>query len=341
MAEKKPAGRIRVLVLYNLDPEWNPGDRDHADRASRRLGLALRRQGHSVLFLPVESSDLPQTLASYDPRDVIVLNWCEGLPGVDRSESLVAEILDDLNFTYTGAPPEVLALCYDKPAVKRLLDACRIPTPEWFLVESPDAINGWNRFPAIVKPAHEHSSVGINGASVVMSPDELATQVRHVTESLKQPALVEDFIDGREFHVPLWGNESVEMLPPVEMDFSRCLDIRERLCSYNAKFLPESIDYQQISGVVPARLTEAESAALGAVSIAAYNAIGCRDYGRIDVRLRDGVFYVLDVNPNADITADASVALAADVAGYCYGAMGTRLVAMAVQRHPQNEAPHQ
>jgi D-alanine-D-alanine ligase len=147
-------------------------------------------------------------------------------------------------------------------------------------------------------------------------------------------ALVEDFIDGREFHVSLWGNGRVEMLPPAEMDFSAFSDVHDRICTYEAKFQPGSVHYETISTVIPTTLSEVELAELERISLKAYKSIGCRDYGRIDVRLRDGVFYVLDINPNPDISEDASMASAAEHAGYTHGDMARYLISLASRRHP-------
>ena len=338
--EVDSASGIPVLLVYDIDPSWTTTEREDAHRGSRRLGLAVRRQGHSVSFLPVCNSDSLSALSQYEPRDVLVFNWCESVPGVERSEVTVAETLERLRFTYTGASPDALELSYEKAQVKRLLETRGVPTPRWKIVTSPKE-SGWDCFPAIVKPAREHCSFGVDPGAVVTDPSGLSRRVAYVLDTFKQAALVEDFIDGREFHVPLWGNEHVEMLPPVEMDFSAFDDVHDRLCSYDAKFAPESEAYCRIKSYVPARLTEEEMAGLEATCRTAYETIGCRDYGRIDVRLRDGVFYVLDVNPNADISADASLALAASKAGYCYGAMGSRILGLAAQRHGQNLAPHQ
>jgi len=331
---------LPVLLIYNIDPAWSPAEREGAHRDSRRIGFAMRRQGHSVDFLPVCDSDFTGALSGYEPRDVLVFNWCEGVPGIERSEVMVAEMLEKLRFTYTGAPAGALELSYEKGRVKRLLQLRGVPTPRWKIATSPRE-NGWEQFPAIVKPAREHCSHGIDPGAVVTGAADLKKRIAYVIETFKQPALIEDFIDGREFHVPLWGNREVEMLPPVEMDFSAFDDIHDRLCSYDAKFVPESEAYREIKSYVPARLTEREMAELEATSKAAYATIGCRDYGRIDIRFRDGVFYVLDVNPNADISADASLALAASKAGYSYGAMASRILGLAAQRHRQNLAPHQ
>ncbi len=331
---------IPVLLIYDIDPSWTSTEQENAHRNSRRMGFAMRRQGHSVRFLPVCDADFPAVLSGYEPRDVLVFNWCEGVPGVERSEVMVAETLESLCFTYTGASPDALELSYEKARVKRLLESHGVATPRWKILTSPRE-SGWDCFPAIVKPAREHCSLGVDPGAVVTGRLDLRKRVAYVLDTFKQPALVEDFIDGREFHVPLWGNEHVEMLPPVEMDFSAFDDIHNRLCSYDAKFVPESEAYREIKSFVPAHLTEEEMAELEATSKVAYEAIGCRDYGRIDIRLRDGVFYVLDVNPNADICADASLALAASKAGYSYGALVSRILGLAAERHGQNLAPHQ
>ncbi|NUQ64111.1 MAG: D-alanine--D-alanine ligase [Pirellulales bacterium] len=334
------AAELPILLIYAIDPLWTPAERAEVDRESRRLGFAMRRQGHSVRFLPVGDRDLHSALSPYQPGNVLVFNWCEGLPGIGRSDALVAETLEKLQFTYTGASSEALELSYDKPRVKNLLEAHGVPTPRWKVAQSAD-IHDWDVFPAIVKPAWEHCSVGVDDGAVVSGIAELRHRAAYVLDRLRQPALIEDFIDGREFHVPLWGNQDVEALPAVERDFSGLDDMHKRLCSYEAKFAPESEAYQKIRTYVPARLSGDEMESLESVAIAAYRLLGCRDYGRVDIRLRDGVFYVIDVNPNADISADASIALAAGKAGYCYGAMGSRMLQFAAQRHPQNLAPHQ
>jgi D-alanine-D-alanine ligase len=145
---------------------------------------------------------------------------------------------------------------------------------------------------------------------------------------------VEDFIDGREFHVTLWGNGGVAMLPPAEMDFSAFDNVRDRLCTFDSKFNPSSVHFEKIELRVPAPLDELEYARLRDTAVRAYKVVGCRDYGRIDLRLRNGIFYVLDVNPNADFSPDTSLVYAAEAAGFTYGAAGSQLANFAAQRHP-------
>jgi D-alanine-D-alanine ligase len=324
-----------VLLLYSVHPDWEPDEQARVVRENRRLGIAIRRRGHRVGFLQIHGNHLADTLASFDPAAVVVFNCCEEIPGEEASEAVVVDVLEELGFAYTGATAAAIRLSYDKPRVRALLEDNGIAVPRWAQFDEPGQ-HPWSLFPAIVKPAWEHCSVGVDRWAVVLDEGELAQRVAHVVATYDQPALVEDFIDGREFHVPLWGDDTVEMLPPVEMDFSALGNVRDRLCSYASKFSPDSAAYRQIRSRIPARLDAAERDALEASCRLAYALVGCRDYGRIDVRERGGRMYVLDVNPNADLSADASVALAANKAGFCYGALGSRLV-----RWAQNRAPHQ
>lgn len=324
---------VPVLMVYDLDGTWEPGEIDETLAETRRLVAALRRHGHSVVTVPLPDADIAAQLAPYDPERYVVFNWSEGFPGVDRSDHAVASALESLSYTYTGAPGEVLALSRDKHQVKELLRAHGLPTPDWRLVPPGEPVE-WAAFPAIVKPAYEHSSMGMTSRSVVLDADELAVQVAEVHARFGQPALVEEFIDGREFHVTLWGNGTIEMLPPAEMDFSDFADVRDRICSYDAKFSPDSESYRRIRSLIPAPLDADQYRDLEATCVAAYRAVGCRDYARLDVRLRDGTFQVLDINPNADVSKDTSFSCAAKVAGYSYGALGSRIVRLAARRHP-------
>jgi D-alanine-D-alanine ligase len=324
---------VPVLLLYNLDPSWTAQEKEEVISASSQLGQAISAVGHPTTLAPVLSDDISTVLGPYDPSAYIVFNWCEGIPGIPHSESLIAQSLELQGFVFTGASSATLAFSEDKRRIKESLEQSGTPTPAWRLYDRPQA-GRWDKFPAIVKPVSEHCSEGITRESVVMTEAELIKRIAYVVETFHQPALVEEFIDGREFHVPIWGNGHITMLPPAEMDFSLFTEVQDRLCTYDAKFVPGSVHYEGIRTLLPAPLNEEELQTLEEVCGAAYMAIGCRDYGRIDVRSRNGVFYVLDVNPNADISADASFACAAEVAGYSYGETGSRIIRLAARRHP-------
>jgi D-alanine-D-alanine ligase len=324
---------LPVLLLYNVDPAWPPEDIAVAADEAERLASSMRALGHPVADIAVHDSDLARCLKPYDPAEWIVFNWCEELPGMPHSDARVARILEEHGFTCTGPSSESLRLSWDKAWMKRLLNKRRLPTPRWRLYASAGPAR-WNRFPAIAKPSQEHSSFGVTTEAVVQNAAELRARIAYILDEFKQPALVEDFIDGREFHVSLWGNSDVRMLPVAEMDFSRFDQVQDRLCTYESKFHPGSRHYEDIGLLLPAPLRPMEQERLYRTLKAAYRSYGCRDFARMDVRLRDGTFYILDINPNPDISSDASMACAAEVAGLSFGDMGSFIIRLAAARHP-------
>lgn len=325
---------LPVLLLHNLNPEWTAAERGETLEDVTALADALREVGHPLEMLGLEDDRLAERLGDFDPREHIVFNWCEEIPGVPRSEPEVASVLEEMGFVFTGSSRQVLSLSYDKPRVKRILDQARLPTPPWAVFASPLA-DGWNLFPAIVKTAHEHCSIGISCDSVVTSPAELERRVEFILDTHRQPALVEAFIDGRELHQAAWGNGSVTVLPATEMDYGQLPDLRERLFTYEAKYDPDSRLYQTIALHVPAELEPGEKDELDRIVLATYRALGCRDYGRIDVRQGREGFSVIDVNPNPDINPLTSLTQAAADVGYSYGQLGSRIVNLAAARHPR------
>ena len=324
---------LPVILLYNLDRSWSPAEIDEILVLVQDLEKGLTSVGHPIQTVCLEDDRLELAMVGCDPSSQIVFNWCEEVPGIPRSSALVARTLEDLGFTFTGADSQALQFSYDKPAVKKLLLKKQVPTPCW-QVSTGDGKLDWDCFPAIVKPAFEHYSIGITQKAVVHNRSELSQQVAHVVELFHQPALIEDFIDGREFHVSVVGNGRLKVLPIAEMDFSAIQDPSARLCTFDSKFEPASLDYQRIQLCLPAPLSAEEKQQLERIAITAFRATNCRDYARLDIRQREGTFYVLDVNPNADLSPDTSLALAAGMAGYSHGQFGSLLVNLAAHRHP-------
>ena len=324
---------VPVLLLHNVDAKWRKREREEAHDAATKLENGLRDEGHPVTTITVDGPHLQLLLDGHEPERFVVFNWCEELPGVPRSEPVVAYTLERLGYVFTGARGDALATAWDKPRVKRLLERRRIPTPRWRIFPTPD-VEEWDTYPAIVKLAYEHCSLGVGTDAVVLSPQRLRERIAQSLDEHGEPTLIEEFIDGREFHVTVWGDGRLRMLPPAEMTFAAFDDLRDRLCTFDSKFAPASRHYREIGLELPASLSEQEQAQLKRAVSGAFRAVGCRDYARIDVRLRDDVFYVLDVNPNPDLTPETSTVSAAEVAGYSYGALASQIVNFAARRHP-------
>jgi D-alanine-D-alanine ligase len=323
---------LPVLLLYDLDPSWSQQDIQDRLASIHLLANSLADVGHLVQTVCIQSEELEPALEGFNPDEYLIFNWCEELPGIPHSEYQVAQSLERLGFTFTGAGSQTLSLSQDKPRVKRLLEKQQVPTPAWQVYSSTCNIS-WTCFPAIVKPAYEHCSYGISRESVVQSRSELVGRINYVINEMHEPALVEEFIDGREFHVGVIGNGTIRVFPPAEIDYSSFNDIHDRLCTYESNFDPTSLAYQLTLPKLPVILTKDQLSTLEDIVISAYRTIDCRDYARMDVRLRDGVFFMLDVNPNPDISSDTSLVLGAEQVGLSYGKLGSLLINMAAQRH--------
>jgi D-alanine-D-alanine ligase len=324
---------LPVLLLYNLDRQWELDDVALVVELTETFANALTSIGHLVRQVCLENQDIQKLLDLYDPDEWLVFNWIDEIPGIPHSSALAAQQLEILGFTYTGADFNALALSQDKRKIKSRLEKAGVPTPRWEVVTSPQVIT-WERFPAIVKPAFEHCSFGITREAVVQTPAELAQRVNFVLETFQQPAIVEDFIDGREFHVGVLGNGKLHVLPPGEIDYSSFSNIHDRLCTYESNFDKTSLAYRLTAPRMSCALSEIELRALNNVAAQAYLTTDCRDYARMDIRLQDGTFFVLDVNPNADIGPETSLVLGAEKIGYSYGQLGSLLVNLAALRHP-------
>ncbi len=324
---------LPVLLIHNLDRSWPQADIDMCVELGDLMFDSLQSAGHPVIRVRVEDNNLSTLLSCYDPSRLIVFNWCEEIPGIPRSSWMVAQELERQGFTYTGADYPALVFSQDKRQVQQKLKDAGVPTPEWKVYSTASSLD-WDLYPAIVKPAFEHYSLGISRESVVETAAELSQRVSYVIDQHQQPVLVEEFIDGREFHVGVVGNDNLYMLPPAEIDFSVFDDIHDRLCTYEANFVPTSMAYQNSFAKLPIEFTAEELGCLESVVLGAYRATGCRDYARMDVRMRDGGFYILDVNHNADISPDGSLIKAAEMVGYPYGQFASLLINLAAVRHP-------
>jgi D-alanine-D-alanine ligase len=297
------------------------------------MAQGLREEGHAVELVEVRT-DMVTPLRQYHPRKAVIFNWCEGLDGQPNSYDLVARTLDEMGFAYTGSDPWTLTHTQSKAKFKTQLDQFGISTPRWRVFTDVCEAGEWTVFPAIVKPVAEHCSYGINADSVVDDAAGLCRQIEYVMSTFGVGALVEEFIAGREINVSIWGNGKLEALPLYEIDFTGIDDPRRRIVDFDSKWTPDSFEWRHTASRCPTDLDEPVAERTRAAAIAAYRALKCRDYGRIDMRLRDGIPYVVDVNANCDITIDGGFAKTARVAGYTYGMMASRIVQWAAYRKP-------
>jgi len=323
---------LPVMLLADLNPRWPPQEIQERTITTEILMNSLKEVGHPVTRIYLETDEMPEALFHYKPEEIIVFNLCDEVPGIPRSCALAAQKLEECGYTFTGANSRALRLSQDKCQILRQLQKYGIRIPEWQEYPSVDNIT-WKKYPAIVKPAFEHCSYGITHDSVVLTQAELIHRIQYVHEKFQQPALVEDFIDGREFHVGVIGNSHPFVFPAVEVDYSGFCDIRDRVSTYEAKFDKNSLAYQLTALKLPVDLSIDQVRRLNEMVTIAYQTTGCRDYARMDIRLQDDVFYFLDVNHNADISPENSMILGAERVGLPFGQFASLIVNFAAHRH--------
>ncbi|HEY2518078.1 MAG TPA: D-alanine--D-alanine ligase [Polyangiaceae bacterium] len=353
MSELAPDARPRppkrkpptVAVLYNVDyedssPDGDPGYAARADvgQVAASIAQELDDGAHDVQLVPVDGdlTELRERLAEIDPD--CAFNLCESLAGDTRLESAVPLVLELLGIPFTGSPPEALRHALYKDRVKRRLEAAGIPTPRACVMTraaDPCPLD----FPLIVKPVREDGSVGISSRSVVYNEAELRACVGEIVATLRQPCLVEQFVVGRELNVALFGYPAARVLPLSEIDFSGLPSGSPPIVSYEAKWNEGSPEDIGTRPVLHPQLAPAIAARVRRVAVEAFRAVGMRDYGRVDVRLApNGVPYVIDVNPNCDLSRHAGMARAAAAVGMDYSSLVKLLVRYALRRRRSSEA---
>ena len=290
----------------------------------------LTDRGHTLARAVVRKSML-DALDGYDPREWLVYNLCETLEGEAYREAYVPAVLDAMGYTYTGSTTPTLHRALNKAHTKRLLELHKLPTARYQVFESADEpINV--PFPAFVKPIAQDASIGVSDRAVVHCESELRAQVNYVIKEMGEAALAEEFIEGREFNVAIWGNKPPCILPLAEIDFSRIRDPYRQIISYAAKWDESTFEYHHTYPDCPAIVDEPLAQQIRSVALKAYKLLGCRDYGRVDLRVRDGRPYILEVNPNCGIAPDAGFVREARAGGYEFGAMVEQIALFAAER---------
>lgn len=322
----------QVLLLHNHDNTWTEADLIEVAEENRRLMAGLRAHGYHVEDVKVYDSVARSIQAGgYLPEDWLIFNWCEGYADRPWDYDGVVEELEQLRFVYTGAGPWALRISRDKGLVRRLLAEVGVTLPIGAVAQHPSDLQ-WHLFPAIVKPLNQHGSYGINRESIVEDERQLRDRVEYVGDTFQSPALIEEYIDGPEFHVTVWGNTLPEVLPAVQIEYDQPVDRHDQIYTYEAKFNEDSAAMKQLRFLCPAMMENDTRAAIQSNSLRAYQALKCRDYGRIDVRVRDGQAYVIDVNANADINSESIILMAVEAAGLNYNGMLAQIVRFAAER---------
>lgn len=336
-ALSKDDGQVKLVVLHTLDALEPPP----IDPVIAQLRETLRELGHTVSTVVVDrAGDVAGAIAALRrERPDLVFNVAESFGGKSALESNVAGLLNLLDLRYTGSSPAGLLLAGDKSLTKKVLLAHGIQTPQAATVfRGALDFAGELTFPVIVKPPQEDASLGISSASVVHGIKELFERIHSLQAEYRQPVLVEQFIEGREFYVGVLGNANAEALPVIEMDFTGFPAGKPKIASWEAKWGDDGdgsgAEYAGTRSIFPASLDEALESRMKAVALDAFHALRLRDYGRIDLRVApSGEIFVIEVNPNCYLERESEFARAALRHGLPYSELCARIIELAMARY--------
>jgi len=330
----KKTGPLRVGFTFNVKrvkPQIDGTLDDEAEYDAPATLQAVREaiasHGHEVVDLEA-TAELPNVLANV-PVDV-VFNMAEGFKGRNR-ESQVPALLELLDIPYSGSDPAALAVALDKPLAKRVVRQAGILTPDFFMMTTgKEKLPRTLQFPLIVKPSAEGSSKGVHGTSVVRSEAELREVGRRIVEKYEQPALVEQYVSGREFTVGLLGERRTRVLPIMEIVF---LDEKDDTPVYSFEMKQDWS--QKLRYDVPSRLDPSQQRTVERVARDCFSALGCRDVARIDLRMDEkGRVYFLECNPLPGLTPGWSdLVLISRAAGMDYHTLIGDILAPAIRRY--------
>jgi len=333
---------LRVALLYN-SPVLPPEHPDFSSEAGvlesvRAIGESLNSAGHQVREVACDSSVVALVSALREPWPNVVVNLCESFAGNSANEPHVASLLEMLGLPYTGSPPDCLALARDKPHTKRLLAGGGVPTPEFIEVrrDAPVPVTPTRNLlaagPVIVKPAHEDASLGITADSVTSDWSQLSRELAEIHERYGD-ALVEHYIDGREFNVGIIELPELTVLPLAEIQFKALPGLRFPVLTYPGKWSPDSPEFAATPVRCPAAIDRELERSTKDIAIRAYRLVGCRDYARIDLRVdRAGQPRVLEVNANPDLSPNAGLARMLKAAGISYDQFIEKLLRQAQRK---------
>ena len=347
-----PGTKLKVTVLYDLFEEEPAEAQEEAPAPRKRKGKpkrkkkpakhdreeifeALEKLGHEPSYHVLDGR--PQSLFGLAKCGAdVIFNLTESYAGDDTKEMHVTAFLDLLEIPYTGAGPHAHILAQDKSIAKKMFAFHDIQSP-YFATAWRGTIDHAHdiKFPLIVKPTSEDGSIGIDAAALVTSVKELMERVSYIQSEFDSPALIEEYIEGREIYAAILGSyENAHALPLVELDLSKLPKGTPRIATVDVKFEKDTEAYKLTKSAIAEDLDEELEIKLIETALKAYRAVKLRDYGRIDMRVSNkGEIYVIEANPNPWLSSGQEFAMAAKKSGLSYTQMIGEIVDHAMARH--------
>ena len=338
---------MKVIILFNTFEGYEEYPGANIEASLEKLGKkrkkkktdieaisdALRTLGHEPELMAIDGRRETLTKVARSDAD-LYFNLVESYAGDDSKEMHFAAFLDLVEKRYTGAGPHGSFLAMDKSVAKKIIRYHDLYTPYSALIDKGRVDHAQDiHFPVIVKPAAEDASKGIDSLSVVNSLKELLERITYLQDEFDSPALLEEYIEGREIYAAILGNSRPEALPLVELDLSKLPEGMPKIAGYEVKFDVTTEAYRKTKSAPVRDLDEETISRIQQTAVTAFRALKLRDYGRIDLRLAaDGRVYVIEANPNPWLDPAAEFAMAAKESGRSYTEMIEHIVEFAMKR---------
>ena len=336
---KKP---LRVLMAFDMPYAIKPEHDYAAEFADKEnhetendVHEALLANGYQVKTLGLYDDVRPllDTVAEFKPD--VIFNLIETFHMVTRWDKNITALIEMLNVPYTGANSAALFLCNDKGLARKIMRFHRVRGPRFHTfyrghkVWLPKTL----KLPCIVKPLNEEGSRGISLASIVDDEKSFVERVQMIHERMKQDAIAEEYIEGRELYVSIIGDQRLRVLPPREMTFGQMAEDEPRIATYKAKWDDTYRDKWGIKNDFAGKLDAALEQRLSDVCKRAYRALNIRSYARFDLRVTpSGLVYVIEPNVNPNISKSDELALSAKKIGIEYPALIRMIVNQALRQ---------
>ena len=316
---------MRVAILYDPGAEdWTTEDIAGVMKAVNEIADIFDSLGHDAKKLPVRHD---MKWFAEARRCELVFNLCEGVHGFSQWEEHVVAALEFAGVPVTGCGPWTIAACRRKATANAILAQAGAPIPPWTLAQGNKVADDFP-LPAIVKPAAEDASAGLDRGSVVTDRKALRAKIAVMTEQFDE-VLIQQYIPGREFNVGFVGNR---VLPVAEIDFTGMPEGSWPILTYAAKWHTGSAEDLGSVPVCPATVSQRLADRLIRVAELAWRTMQGTGYGRVDIRVDDtGRPWVLEVNPNPDLNDDAGLSRMALVAGWDYPELIRRIAEVALR----------
>ncbi len=329
---------VSVFSIYNGKPADESSDSKDLSEHSfasnmEEIEKHLKTFFTDVKSLPIDKS-VTRTIAeitSYNPD--AILNFVESVEGIAYYEYCIAGLYELLGYQYTGNIPSTLGNCLNKERAKEILYSNGIKTPRAITLSPKEKFTKKEvnlTYPLILKLVDEDASIGISENSVVNNFKELKQHYTFLTDTYNKKLIVEEYIIGRELNCAVLNGK---VLPVSEIDFTGLPKNLPKIVTYDGKWIEGSTYYNFTKPVCPAKIDPNIKKKVEEIAIHAYTVLNCRDYARVDVRLsNDGTPYVIEINPNPDVSSDSGFARAAAASGKSYSELLFTITSFALQR---------